>query len=122
MNTFDSFSLPERLRAALSKMGFEAPTPIQAQAIPVALTGQDLIGCAQTGTGKTAAFCIPLLARLFQKPGKAALVLVPTRELAAQVGEVLRQLTQLSPDMKSVLLIGGVALQPQARRCPAPRE
>ena len=66
-------------------MHFQQPTPIQAQAIPIALTGQDLIGCAQTGTGKTAAFCIPILITLLKDQHATALILAPTRELAQQI-------------------------------------
>jgi superfamily II DNA/RNA helicase len=96
-------------------MGFEHPTPIQEQSIPVALEGHDLIGCAQTGTGKTAAFGIPIIERLTRIPAKSALILAPTRELATQIWGVLTKLTAHSPELKSALLIGGVAMQPQVR-------
>ena len=88
-------SLDERLRKAIAEAGYATPTPIQEQAIPHLLEGRDLIGCAQTGTGKTAAFLLPILHRLHNTPAKGpcavegaghprALVLSPTRELAAQ--------------------------------------
>jgi superfamily II DNA/RNA helicase len=96
-------------------MGFNSPTPIQAQAIPIALEGKDLIGTAQTGTGKTAAFLIPTLARLTETPNKIALVLAPTRELVQQIEIVWKQLTRLMPEMRSALLIGGASMQPQLR-------
>ncbi len=96
-------------------MKFTTPTPIQAKAIPVALSHRDLIGCAQTGTGKTAAFSIPIITRLMKQKEKTALILVPTRELAAQVCEVINQLLLFIPDLKVVSVIGGVSMQPQLR-------
>ncbi len=101
-----------QLHKALEKMGFKTPTEIQAQAIPVALANRDLIGSAQTGTGKTAAFCIPMIAKLEKRPNKSALVLVPTREIAAQIIEVLNKLTH---DMSHALVIGGAAMGPQIK-------
>lgn len=115
MHHFNELNLPKALGQAVQAMRFEKPTPIQEAAIPAALTGRDLIGCAQTGTGKTVAFSIPLLTRLLQAPHKTALILVPTRELAAQVAEVIRKLTAFSPELRSVLLIGGVSMQPQTQ-------
>src|SRR5689334_2685669 len=112
MQNFNELLLPQPLVKALKDMKFETPTPIQEKAIPVALGHRDLIGCAQTGTGKTAAFCIPIIARLLKIPQKTALILVPTRELAAQIAEVLKQLTQYAPDVKNALLIGGMAMPP----------
>jgi superfamily II DNA/RNA helicase len=115
MSNFNAWSLPAPMLKALVAMKFETPTPIQAQAIPIALMGKDIIGCAQTGTGKTAAFCIPLLARMVDKPNTTALILTPTRELAAQISEVLRKLTNFMPEMRTTLLIGGAAMGPQMR-------
>ncbi|MFL5812425.1 MAG: DEAD/DEAH box helicase [Bdellovibrionia bacterium] len=115
MQYFNELKLPLALEKAIQAMRFEKPTPIQAQAIPVAMKGCDLIGCAQTGTGKTVAFSVPLLTRLLNAPQKTALILVPTRELAAQVAGVISKLTAFSPQLRSVLLIGGVAMQPQTR-------
>ena len=115
MKTFQQMNLPSRLSNILDAMNFHIPTPIQAQAIPVALTDRDLIGCSQTGTGKTAAFCIPILVRLSEKGQKTALILAPTRELAVQIHEVVKQLSAAFPDLSSVLLIGGVALPPQVK-------
>jgi len=115
---FDSLVLPEALKRALVIAKFDTPTPIQAAAIPVALSGRDIIGCAQTGTGKTAAFGIPLVARLLNAaPGTRprALVLTPTRELAEQVARSIRMLTFGSPDIVTTVLIGGVAMYPQTR-------
>src|SRR5437870_5370944 len=90
--SFDQLGLAPPLLRALTEEGYTTPTPIQTQAIPFVLAGRDLLGCAQTGTGKTAAFALPILQRLAPAgPGRArpvrVLVLTPTRELAAQIGE-----------------------------------
>jgi ATP-dependent RNA helicase RhlE len=98
--TFASLALAEPLLRAVGRQGYEQPTPIQQQAIPHILAGRDLLGCAQTGTGKTAAFALPILHRLSMlerrgdSRGPRALVLVPTRELAVQVGESFRDYGQ----------------------------
>ena len=110
MKTFQELSLPAPLEKSLRMMQFSVPTPIQAQAIPVALTERDLIGCADSGTGKTAAFCIPMIARLLKEKDKNGLILVPTRELATQIADVLRKLTAATPDIKLALLIGGASM------------
>jgi ATP-dependent RNA helicase RhlE len=116
--SFESLGLsPELLRAAAAA-GFASPTPIQLGAIPAALSGADLLGRAQTGSGKTAAFALPLLQHLQGLPPgprrTRALVLVPTRELAAQVGEVIRSLAQHLPQRPRVAVVfGGVSINPQ---------
>ncbi len=115
MNQFKTMNLPAPLERALEAMSFSVPTPIQTQAIPPAMTGRDLIGCAQTGTGKTAAFGIPLIARLIENPKKTALILAPTRELVVQIMEVLRQLCMGSNDLHCAVLIGGANIRPQIR-------
>lgn len=115
MLTFKELQLPQALERALAEMNYQQPTPIQEQAIPIALTNRDLIGCAQTGTGKTAAFCIPMISSLLKTPRKNALILVPTRELAAQIEEVLGKLTRHLPELKTALLIGGMAMPPQVK-------
>ena len=115
MNHFNELKLPPALEKALNSMKFEQPTPIQAKAIPVALANRDLIGCAQTGTGKTAAFSIPMITRLIKMPSKTGLILVPTRELGSQILEVLKKLTQFAPEMRSTLLIGGMSMKAQVR-------
>ncbi len=115
MKTFQELDLPSSVQKALVAMEFSTPTPIQAQAIPVALERKDVIGVAQTGTGKTAAFCLPMLTSLMENPNKTGLVLVPTRELALQIEEFWKKISQFSPGMHAVLLIGGVAMQPQIR-------
>src|SRR5689334_5170364 len=89
---FSALDLPEPLLRALRDLGYESPTPIQEETIPRLLAGHDLLGQAQTGTGKTAAFALPILARLDRgRPSLQALVLTPTRELAIQVAEALQR-------------------------------
>lgn len=112
---FQEMRLPPQIRQALTDMHFHTPTPIQAQAIPLVLARKDLIGCAQTGTGKTAAFCIPMVTRLIELPQKTALILVPTRELAVQIQEVLRKLILGAPYLRSACLIGGADMGAQVR-------
>ena len=113
--------LPKHLMTRLAAMGFADPTPIQAHAIPHALQGKDVLGLAQTGTGKTAAFGLPLVAQMLeygQKPAPKTvrgLVLAPTRELANQINETLRALTEGSP-LKVGLVVGGVSINPQISR------
>lgn len=112
---FTTLNLPAKLLQSLTRMKFTTPTPIQAQAIPLALEGKDILGSAQTGTGKTGAFGIPLIARLLEAPQATAIVLTPTRELASQV---LESLTQMIPtgDIRTALLIGGESMQKQLRQ------
>ena len=106
---------PEIFRAVLD-MGFEEATPIQAQAIPVVMTGVDMIGQAQTGTGKTAAFGIPLLQKVDPENRKVqALVLCPTRELAIQVAEELRNLAKYMHGVKVLPIYGGQDMSRQIR-------
>ena len=115
MKTFSELSIQKPLHRALEEMNFNTPTPIQAEAIPVALAHRDLIACAQTGTGKTAAFSIPILSSLMKNTTDTALILVPTRELATQVTDVLRALTKYAIEMRVVSIIGGMSMQPQTR-------
>jgi superfamily II DNA/RNA helicase len=115
LDNFKNFKLPQTVEKALAALNFQTPTPIQEQAIPVALEGRDVVGCAQTGTGKTAAFCIPILTRLLAHPGKIALVLVPTRELAQQVDLFWQQLSRGSQGMHSTLIIGGMPMFKQKK-------
>ncbi len=107
---FDKFSLSPKLKQALRRLSFNNPTDIQSQAIPFALTQRDIIASAQTGTGKTAAFSIPMITKLEQNPKLSALILVPTREIAAQIANVLKDLTFALPELRSALLIGGAAM------------
>ncbi|MFA5362710.1 MAG: DEAD/DEAH box helicase [Candidatus Omnitrophota bacterium] len=97
----------------LSRIKITSPTPIQHQAIPVAIEGKDIIGVAQTGTGKTLAFAVPIIQRLAQKKG-SALVLVPTRELAFQVFETFQKIAQ-SSGIRSAVLVGGAPMGEQVR-------
>ena len=119
--SFDTLGLAEPLLRAVHEAGYTTPTPIQAQAIPAVLSGGDVMGGAQTGTGKTAGFVLPLLQRLMDKPavrdarGKLpirALILTPTRELAAQVEESVRTYGKHSK-LTSMVMFGGVGMQPQ---------
>lgn len=115
MSSFDSFQLPLPVQTALKGMRYYTPTPIQKEAIPAILDGKDLIGIAQTGTGKTAAFGIPMVTKLSQDPESQALILVPTRELATQIYDVFTELTQKLPTLRSCVLIGGASMHNQLR-------
>ncbi|MBX9680959.1 MAG: DEAD/DEAH box helicase [Gemmataceae bacterium] len=114
--TFQELGLPGPLLRNLQNLGYEVPTPIQAQAIPVVRAGKDLTGTAQTGTGKTAAFVLPLLEQLLAKPGRGtrALILTPTRELATQIHGVIRGLAA-GTNLKTEVVIGGAPMFPQVR-------
>ncbi|HYD43500.1 MAG TPA: DEAD/DEAH box helicase [Anaeromyxobacter sp.] len=113
MTTFADLQLSEKSLHALARAGFELPTPIQARAIPPALAGRDVIGTAATGTGKTAAFLLPILERLSGKSGTRALVLAPTRELALQIGEELARFGR-GRHVRGAVVIGGVGMGAQA--------
>src|SRR5216110_3592310 len=110
--TLAELGLSKKCLAALEKAGFEAPTPIQAQAIPHALQGKDVIGAAATGTGKTLAFVLPILERLSGKHGTRALILAPTRELAVQIEEQIEKFRH-GYHLRSAVVIGGVGMHPQ---------
>ncbi|HUP92622.1 MAG TPA: DEAD/DEAH box helicase, partial [Solimonas sp.] len=114
--SFNELGLEPELLRALADQGYTEPTPIQRQAIPVVLTGRDLLAAAQTGTGKTAAFTLPMLQLLGRAPQAAhrprALVLVPTRELAAQVADSVRTYGKHS-GMRTAVIFGGVGMHPQ---------
>lgn len=113
---FDELQLDERILRAVTDMGFEAASPIQAKAIPVQLEGRDMIGQAQTGTGKTAAFGIPLLQKVDPKNKKLqAVALCPTRELAIQVAEEIRRLAKYMHGIKVVPIYGGQDIVKQIR-------
>ena len=111
---FSSLHLHADLLRGIRELGFARPTPIQAEAIPPALAGRDLLACAQTGSGKTAAFLLPILHRLIDKPRRTtrALVLTPTRELAAQIAEDLEALAVHTP-LTGAAVYGGVGMGPQ---------
>ena len=113
--TFADLGLHPQVLQAVQDAGYTHPTPIQAQAIPLALEGRDLIGLAQTGTGKTAAFTLPIVNQLLGGPDRVrALVLTPTRELAVQVDESFRKYAQHS-GIRVLAVYGGVALEPQTK-------
>src|SRR5829696_1513214 len=111
---FSSFGLHPDLLRGVKELGFTRPTPIQADAIPAAIEGRDVLACAMTGSGKTAAFILPILHRLIAKPrGRTrALVLTPTRELAAQIEQHLSELAVHTP-LSGAAVFGGVAMGPQ---------
>lgn len=114
---FRELGLTPLIAASLESMGYTEPTPIQTQAIPPALAGRDVLGCAQTGTGKTCAFAAPILQRLAQTPKKGervirALILTPTRELALQIQENFEAYGKGLP-LRSAVIFGGVGQQPQ---------
>ena len=120
-SSFSNLSLAEPLARAVAEMGYESMTPIQEQAIPVVLTGQDVMGAAQTGTGKTAAFSLPLLQRLLKHENSStsparhpvrALVLLPTRELADQVAQQIA-LYAKHTKLRSTVVFGGMDMKPQ---------
>ncbi len=116
-STFASLGLAPSLVRAVAEEGYETPTPIQSQAIPHVLDGRDVLGCAQTGTGKTAAFVLPLLQRLAALPrdGRVrALVLAPTRELAIQIGERASAYGRMS-NLRRAVIYGGVGQRDQER-------
>jgi ATP-dependent RNA helicase RhlE len=113
---FDQFNLDARLMAGIHRLGYITPTPIQAQTIPAAMNGEDIIGTAQTGTGKTAAFVLPILNKLLTGPRNCARVLIvtPTRELAEQIHEVIRDLVS-GTNIRSATIYGGVSAAPQVK-------
>jgi ATP-dependent RNA helicase RhlE len=119
-SSFNSLGLVDPIRRAVEGAGYETPTPIQTQAIPHLLTGRDLLGCAQTGTGKTAAFALPILDRLARagrpqerdRRGPRVLVLAPTRELALQISDSFRDYGRHLP-FRSAVVFGGVGQGPQ---------
>jgi len=109
--SFDGLGIAPKILEALDKLKFTRPTPIQHKAIPIAIEGTDIIGVAQTGTGKTLAFTIPVIQRLARGKGRC-LVLVPTRELALQVNETFRKIAPMM-GIKSEVVIGGAPIKPQ---------
>ena len=119
--TFESFGLAEPIQRAVAELGYKEPTPIQAQAIPVVLTGRDVMGAAQTGTGKTAGFALPILQRLMPLANPSAsparhpvraLILAPTRELADQIFANVREYAKYT-NLRCAVVFGGVDIKPQ---------
>ncbi len=113
VSPFAKLALPEPLVKAIAKMGFTAPTPIQEKAIPLVLSGNDTISLAETGSGKTAAYLIPVIAQLIAQPEKQALILAPTRELVTQIGDVVRDLTHFCSEIRFTVVIGGAPMMKQ---------
>ena len=117
--SFSALNLDPKLLQAITDAGYSTPTPIQQQAIPAVLSGRDLMAAAQTGTGKTASFVLPILQQLMSQPAThprpvRALILTPTRELAAQVSEQVAKYSQhLQPKLKHLVVFGGVSINPQ---------
>ena len=116
MENFNLLKIEEHLKHSLERMKFKVPTPIQSMAIPVALEGKDILGTAQTGTGKTLAFSIPLVNKLILDKNAFALVMCPTRELASQVMSAIKSIISEKINIKTALLIGGESMQRQLRQ------
>ncbi len=120
VHTFNEFSIPERLKENIKSCGYLIPTPIQDAAIPPLLVGKDVVGIANTGTGKTAAFLIPLLTKISQDRMQKVLIVAPTRELAVQIRDETKALA-VGLNIFATLCIGGVSIRPQVaelRRSP----
>jgi len=113
-HTFADFAIDERIKGNIAKKGYTIPTAIQDQAIPVVLEGRDIVGIANTGTGKTGAFLIPLLHKVAQAQDERVLIMVPTRELALQIEEEYRGFSAGS-GLRSVVAVGGANINPQIR-------
>lgn len=111
---FSDFNIADYLKVNILNKGYKTPTPIQAQAIPPILEGRDLIGLASTGTGKTAAFLIPIINKIFKDHTQKAFIITPTRELAVQINDELRSLSE-NMSIYSALLIGGSDMRRQIR-------
>ena len=116
MKNFTELNLNPSLMRSITRMHFKIPTPIQAQAIPHALIGKDILGTAQTGTGKTLCYGIACINNLLNNRGSNALIICPTRELAVQVEDVLKGLIENTMNIKSAVLIGGESMQKQLRQ------
>ena len=116
MENFDNFGLCKSLNVSLSKIGFKTPTPIQLKAIPLILKGHDILGSASTGTGKTGAFAIPIIQKIITSKDDCALIVTPTRELAKQIIDVVRDLLGPSNNVKASCLIGGEAISKQLKQ------
>ncbi|XP_029905164.1 putative ATP-dependent RNA helicase DDX59 isoform X2 [Myripristis murdjan] len=118
---FEHCGFPATLSGNLKKAGYEVPTPVQMQMVPVGLTGRDVVASADTGSGKTVAFLLPVVARALETPADSerrpvALILTPTRELAIQIERQAKELVVGLPNMRTALLVGGMPLPPQLHR------
>ncbi len=114
-STFNGLGIAPRMLEVLTRAQYTTPTPIQAQSIPVSITGKDIVGIAQTGTGKTLAFAVPLVQRIVAAGGGRALIVVPTRELALQVEETIQRIARPF-NMRSTVLIGGMSMGGQIQQ------
>ena len=113
---FEDLDINQNIKKAIAEMGFEEPSPIQAKSIPVILEGKDVIGQAQTGTGKTAAFSIPILEKIDPNDRSLqAIVLCPTRELAIQVSQEIRKLAKYMQGIKTLPIYGGQPIDRQIK-------
>lgn len=115
MNDFNDLAVSEFILKSLSKLKFVKPTEVQEKCIPLALEGRDIIACAQTGSGKTAAYAIPLLDFILSNEGQKALVLVPTRELAQQVTEFVTNLCRYTEGVHAISIVGGADIRKQIK-------
>lgn len=113
-HAFSDFKIDESLKRSIAQKGYTAPTPIQDRAIPHILRGEDVVGLANTGTGKTAAFLIPLIDKILKKPDENVLIMVPTRELAIQINDELRGFTRFMR-IYSVSCVGGAPISGQIK-------
>lgn len=113
MNTFAQMQLPSTLKSALNTLGFVEPTKIQESVIPVSMNGLDLVACAETGSGKTGAYGIPIVSRLLEDTKKNALILAPTRELVTQISDFLRSLTVNCRELQVASIVGGADIRKQ---------
>ena len=116
MNNFDDLLIENKLKKSIQFANFKIPTPIQSKSIPVSLTGRDILGTAQTGTGKTLAFTIPMINKLIKDKQAMALIVCPTRELATQVMQTVLKLNVREIGIGNALLIGGESMQKQLRK------
>ena len=114
MNTFEALGLPKSILAKLSNKQFLTPTPIQAEAIPHALAGKDILGSAQTGTGKTAAFSLPIVNQIEGKDLQA-IIICPTRELCLQISEDIKKFTKHAKKISTTAVYGGENIMGQIR-------
>ena len=116
MNNFDDLLIENKLKKSIQFANFKIPTPIQSKSIPVSLSGRDILGTAQTGTGKTLAFTIPMINKLIKDKQAMALIVCPTRELATQVMQTVLKLNVREIGIGNALLIGGESMQKQLRK------
>jgi len=116
MQNFNELQIDNKLKNSISAANFKTPTPIQSKSIPLGLSGKDILGTAQTGTGKTLAFTIPMINKLILNKSSMALIVCPTRELASQVMQIILKLNVREIGIGNALLIGGESMQKQLRK------